>query len=483
MPTISIYYDLETSSLSPVGQILNYSFCVVDENWKVLDEFSGKIKVSRGQLPEPEAILANRVDVLELQEDPTAKNERDSMYDILMFIEKSIKKYGVTSLIGYNNIRFDLPYLRTSLIRNGLNPYFKQSGGDWTQLDNKDVLHAVQFCMIGNTGFRNLIHNHLNLENPNKLSLTLQTVCSALGILKGKQLHESKFDVALTIALAKELAINYDIDIRSLRNYAPQSTTICNKAFPNYDLTTGQSFLSATMANLDDNKNYSLWIDLDKYKDGKGRESIQWFNKKTSTFFISYRPIKKEYNDLAEKALEEFAGINLENFFPEKNCDAEAFIYMVSFKGIEALRAAIWQKNYEPIKALDDFWTNELYRRYLINNYTWRNEPENIKEAARDKKILDMLKDYAEYRYGGEMKINKFDTESEWQEGIESEDFHPPLKMLVTKIKNLTPEDNTHLDYPLMKSLLKFYKDSDIVKLFGKELLKKEETTNETSTV
>ena len=64
---LTIFYDLETSDRNPVGQIINYSFILVDERYEVLDELSGLIRISRLQIPDPGAILANRTDVIEHQ--------------------------------------------------------------------------------------------------------------------------------------------------------------------------------------------------------------------------------------------------------------------------------------------------------------------------------------------------------------------------------------------------------------------------------
>ena len=65
-----IFYDLETTDLNYCGQILNYAFVEVDEDWKEVSEFCGKVKISRTQLPNPYAILANRVNVLTHDGDP-----------------------------------------------------------------------------------------------------------------------------------------------------------------------------------------------------------------------------------------------------------------------------------------------------------------------------------------------------------------------------------------------------------------------------
>ena len=122
----SIFFDLETSDKNPIRQILNYSFILVDDDFSIVSELSGLIQLSRLQLPAPEAILANRIDVTQHQK-LAIDTEREAMAKIQSFIEHCIELHAGNEklpIIGYNSARFDIPYLRTSLIRNGINPYF-----------------------------------------------------------------------------------------------------------------------------------------------------------------------------------------------------------------------------------------------------------------------------------------------------------------------------------------------------------------------
>lgn len=51
VPVKAIFYDLETTDREFVGQILNYSFILVDEQLNVVRELNGDIRISRLQLP------------------------------------------------------------------------------------------------------------------------------------------------------------------------------------------------------------------------------------------------------------------------------------------------------------------------------------------------------------------------------------------------------------------------------------------------
>ena len=207
----AVFYDLETTSKNTIGQILNYSFILVDDEMKPIGELSGLVKMSRLQLPEPGAILANRTDVVEHQK-VAVDNEPTAMKKIEQFISKCIQTaQGAIAFVGYNSSRFDLGYLRTSFIRNGINPYFKGL------LSSRDLLHAVQKAYLTSAEFRDAVQKQCRGEK--RLSLSLQTVSHALGLLEGVQAHESREDVLLTIRLAVWLKEHCTIDVRSYEAY------------------------------------------------------------------------------------------------------------------------------------------------------------------------------------------------------------------------------------------------------------------------
>ncbi|MEX0595201.1 MAG: hypothetical protein WD512_01795, partial [Candidatus Paceibacterota bacterium] len=205
--TYSIFFDLETSDLNFVGQILNFSFIVIDTKWNITQELNGEIKINRLQLPRARAIAANRINVLEHQK--SAKfTESQAMTKIAEFLQEFSNNCGsnLGQLIGFNSANFDLPYVRTSLIRNGLNPYFK--------VQNRDLLLVAQKLWISNEKFRATITQYAE-ANSLPANLKLETLCKAHQLLAGKQLHESRDDVLLTIELAKAFSDLYGVDVRN----------------------------------------------------------------------------------------------------------------------------------------------------------------------------------------------------------------------------------------------------------------------------
>lgn len=68
------------------------------------------------------------------------------------------------------------------------------------------------------------------------------------------------------------------------------------------------------------------------------------------------------------------------------------------------------------------------------------------------------------------MKINKMDVESQFQEGLYSESFHPTYKELLDSIMKVL-DTSTGENKKLAESLLMFYNNSIITKTCGEELM------------
>jgi len=442
----TIFFDLETTDLNFVGQILNYAFVAVDSSWKITDTLHGTIKVSPLQLPSPYAILANRVDLIKHQE--TAEDtEPNAMLKIRHWLDDVIEKEkDPVKLIGFNSVRFDVPFLRTSMIRNGINPYHPQ-------LRYGDVLHVAQKLAAVNPSFDAML-------GVNK-SLKLERLCQLENIMQGKQTHESLDDVLITIELAKHFSNNYGIDVRSWSEYEAKKfedgKKVVIKVFPEKDAKYHQdeyanNKTSARLVCLDVDKAYSLWIDIDAWKEGKGADSISWYSKAYSTFFVD-KEIKDEATlSLAAEAREDLSMFNLKNFFPERNCDIEQFIYMMKFNENGALSDAIWSGNTDGLKQLNSKYGSKLYLRYLMNQ-------KPLSET------FDMVKKYALYRYGGKMKVNKMDITQN-----DPKSFHITYGELLNTLDKLLSEKQGE-DKKLLTSLLEFYKQSPITIVAGDELI------------
>ncbi|MDC0358109.1 hypothetical protein OAO01_04775 [Oligoflexia bacterium] len=461
----AIFYDLETTDTNPIGQILNYCFIETDDNFNTVSELVGEIAISRTQLPRAGAILANRIDVTEHQKQDHPP-EHIAMETIADYLQGIIDKaQGRIPLIGYNSARFDLPYLRTSFLRNGVNPYF------FGKLTPRDLFFVVQKLSATCSDFPR--PERANCDEK-RLSLKLESITKHLGLLEGKQTHESRDDVLLTIKLAQKIEEKFGVDVRTYMAYEVAGIhkkidkgDIITVLWPNYDVSSAELAVAVPMALLDATNFGALWIDLERYQAGKGRASLKWFNVSGSLFVKGPSNSQAELKEVASKAIKEFGKITLDNFFETSVCDIEQDIYRLhpkmNFSGLEALHAAIWKGRVEKLSKLKDRVARVLFRRFELVDYKWG--------SGQDVRIRELLIKYANYRYGGELLLSKSAPSEDATEEERAKRYHLTLKELVeevdTELKEASPADKK-----LLNSLKKYYLASDIYDLAG-EMLEK----------
>jgi hypothetical protein len=452
---ISIFYDLETSDRHMCGQILNYAFIAVDNEFKILDECKGDIRISALQLPAPAAIVANGINVLEHQK-LAQRTEPEAVSHIADFLEQMIDRAkGSVALIGFNAPRFDLPYLRTTFIRNGINPYF---GG---KLAYRDLLAVARYLSCTQKKFPRIAAQEPDRKG--RLSLRLETLTKHFGLLTGKQTHASYDDTLITIELAKTFSTEWGVDVRSFEAYQgdrlptkPRSGKVFIAIEPQYDLESKEIACPIPVSLLDQNHRYALWINLNDFKNSHGRRSIIWSTKGTSSFFTDGQVSDDfELGELAQRSLGEFANINLSNFFQRSTCDIEQDIYRLDMDDIGALYQAIWEHNERPIRSLKtrDAWV--LYKRFQLAN---ASQAEQGSAEYRS-----MLEKYAKYRYDGAMHMDKFQPE----DSNIPENIHPKFDEMLAELETLraaNPEKKAQLD-----GLKKFYLSSHIAEALGKK--------------
>lgn len=443
----TIFFDLETTDLNTVGQILNYAFVEVDSDWNITSMLRDKIKISRTQLPSPGAILATRTDIFE-----HIAEAKDPEHIALARIQKYISdivEWKETRLVGFNSNKFDVPYLRTSMIRNGLNPYF---GGS---IKYGDVLHVVRRLACDNTEFS----SKLQKREDGRPIFRLESVTKSLGLLDPSEIqaHESLSDVMLTIKLAKYLAENYGIDVRTYSSYEINNSRFdVVKVFP-YTDETGQKVADeyCYFTVLEQNKTQSLLINLKKFEDGTHKGAVSWYNKNTSALYVQEYIKDVDLRRRADEARDALSDVNLQNFWPPKNCDVEQFIFMMPINQISALYDAVWRRDLYLIKETQSKYASQLYLRFLCN-------------TADLDQVEPQLKDYALYRYGGKLKTDKENFDAQYQPGVYSKSFHPTYNELIAQIDELAKvPENEHI----MSQLKKFYETSTIRAVAGKELL------------
>jgi len=474
---ISIFYDFETSDKDYIGQILNFAFVVVDESWNELDRLVGNIKIKRTELPAPDAIAVNRIDVIHHQ-----KIAEFSEFEAVKIINSFLNKYTnrvsneQIPLIGYNSNGFDLQYLRTTFIRNGYSPYFKN-------IIYSDLLHTTKYCFCFNKDFGDRVWKNcfgVN-NNQNKLNLKLSFLIKCF--LNIEQTHDSLDDVLNSIKLAKFIKDNYSIDCRTLSCYMPTFVEHeIIEVYPNYDycefsldsnyLNVGRGFTRKIL--LDQDNRYAIWVDVRKCiekflelgwdekefvtwcSSDNVKTIVQWYNKNNYNLFTANENnISDSFSlELLEqkKFLETFDlkkllhHISLKEFFGDKDVDAEQNIYCIPFSDIDYLKDAIRYNNIDRLIKCGVSSSKKLYNRFLIN------ECDNVDDNSE---LLQVFMAYCQNRYRGKMKLTHKN---------ECYTYTDTIKNRLLRIKELSKEDKNK---KLMKSLKQFYVDSDVIKVLS----------------
>jgi hypothetical protein len=420
------------------------------------------VRLSRLQLPDPGAILANRTDVIEHQEKAT-DTEPEAMSRISKFLGSCIDSAkGAISLIGYNSSRFDLNYLRTSLIRNGINPYF---GG---KIVPRDLLHAVQKAYLVSPEFRQRVLSQRGGEK--KLSLSLQTVGHALELLSGVQAHESREDVLLTIRVADWILKECGIDVATFEAYeggklhsTARSGAVYMQQQPEYDLSA-ESFTTKTPVTvLDASGRAALWIDLQRYADQQTPACIMWRSSAKHAFFVSPQAEQDpELQKLARAALRQFSSINLRNFFTDSTCDIEMDIYRLDFDNLDQYVKAVQENN----RSFLDACTNPEAKVLWL-----RRQLANPQASIKSPKTAEVLRKYALHRYGGKLQTARsVDTNAAAEEGTYHLTLQETVRDLMQKREAAVLRHDAD-DLKLLDSLERYIRQSEIVQVAGNELV------------
>ena len=453
MPSkISIFYDLETTGFEPLGQILNYCFIAVDSEWNEVKRLVGLVKVSRLQLPRAGAIEATNTDVFEHEKNAT-HSENEAALLIRSFLEDCKKRNGGKSplLIGQNSAGFDLDFLRTTLIRNGVSPY--------GLFEPRDILFLSRFLYATNATFRSRIPPVIK-KDKEKPSLSLQHLAQSLGLLKGDQLHESSFDVELTISLAKLYAVEFNSDIREFDCYGLKNFH-GSDAEPvlvsEFKLSVSDPISSSWKMFLRQEGNGAFWVNLEKLKPGdvsrdEALKAVIRYKMQGHLLWVAEEiSPPPEIKEIALRAKEIIGHVTADELYGESNCYIEQFIYRIPLQDHPILFKAIASAPALNPKASNDITT--LARRFWL---------ENCSEAKREEDIYkDAFRSYCTYRYGGKLLLKNLPEGEE----PDKKTYHPTLAELLLEIAELKKEKPEKAG--LLDKLELFYYDSEIAKVLG----------------
>lgn len=356
-----IVFDLETTDLYSCGQILNYCFMQIENlnTWKVHSSLFGEIELEPHQLPSADAILTNKINI---------KNHTQGLCDSEFVAMSKIHKYiqnivendpQVTILVGHNIAKFDLNYLRTSMIRNGFNPYFGRN------LCFADTIH--------------LSKKYASL-NPSAVptNFKLTTLCKEWLNESCENAHHSHDDVLSTINLLKFLhtsGVNVTYQTYERPKYFRKNNldqiVACELPVINMIYFQDGKLLERPILKISENGTYALWLDLTSDYEKEGRKSVLWFKKDLSSLIVSKCLVSVESAELADKA-QNFVNshdepyYNIQTFFEKPLCDIENHIYMLPFHEIGILEKLIHSDRNMDLLENTSTYCSQLYLRHLM---------------------------------------------------------------------------------------------------------------------
>lgn len=417
-----IFFDLETTDSHSTGQILEYAFVHTDGDMNPISTLEGTITLGRTQIPSPMAILVTGIDIkdhLSNEESFEEKyepwvigsssvdqnilknfNEKDSMNIISDWIRNICEKHP-TIILGHNTNKFDVPFLRTSMIRNGISPYFPVN-------DYADTRNMLRFLCCQEPSVLE------KLKSGGDRTFSLENACRVFGIIDDNtvQSHRAMDDVIIMIQLCIKLKRLYGIDPHTVNNlkHLFKTPSLNNKIIPakvlNYDDNGEVSIVSTDLMVYGIyNKKYYLFMEKDKtfklseqieddsISFDESKKLLKWCKSDGDFFFLEYDLARKPDSESDrllkyKRKIQDLHNISIDNFFPDKICDIEKHIYLMNFKGLNELEKAI--KN-NTSKNITNNYAKSLYTRYKYNIQDIDTSNEHF---------IKNFKQYLDYRYG-----------------------------------------------------------------------------------
>ena len=147
MSQLTLAFDTETGGLNPKKEdLLTAYFCILDQDFKLIDEIYLKLKPDNGRLPiaNPGALKVNKIDLKKHLEDPETITYSEANKKLIAFLKKHHKKSGRFNNLRPlgHNIQFDIDYCQEYII----------SRDEWDSLihyakvDSKGIVDFLKDC-------------------------------------------------------------------------------------------------------------------------------------------------------------------------------------------------------------------------------------------------------------------------------------------------------------------------------------------------
>ncbi|MAK09233.1 MAG: exodeoxyribonuclease I [Rhodobacteraceae bacterium] len=183
-----IFYDLETTGRSAHwDQIIQIAAICTDEDFNILDKINLTGKLNSFSLPDPEALLVNRIPIEKIYKSNL------SNYELVSEVHNKFNEWSPAIFIGYNSILFDEEVLRNAFFKNLYDPYLT--------VKNKNIrVDLLDITRIANFFYPDKIKSLLNKKGTSILKL--ESIAHTNGI-KNFTAHDAMGDTFASLELAK----------------------------------------------------------------------------------------------------------------------------------------------------------------------------------------------------------------------------------------------------------------------------------------
>jgi len=271
-----IFYDLETTGRSAYwDQIIQIAAICTDENLNVLDEINLIGKLNSFSVPDPEALLVNKIPI------DSIYKSNFSNYSLISEISKKFSEWSPGIFIGYNSIKFDEEVIRNAFFKNLFDPYLTVKN-DNTRVDLLDITRIANFF------YPDKIKSLLNKKG--SAIMKLESIAHTNGI-KNFTAHDAMGDTYASLELARliknKIPELWDRSI-SQGNKTELEASIASKPFCHLESFFGKSKLYC-LSFVDFHPKYKWALCFDLFEDPKKLLDI---NKSDIYAFLENTPKK-----------------------------------------------------------------------------------------------------------------------------------------------------------------------------------------------